>query len=258
MHKIALISDIHANLPALESCLVSVYAHRPDAVYCLGDLVGYNVWPNEVIQLIRKHRIPVIKGNYDEGVGNGSDDCGCFYKTEEEKQRGKKSVALTNALIGPDERAYLRTLPSHFSLDFHYGESSYKILMVHGSPRRINEYLFEDRDEDTLRRLMTTASADILCFGHTHKPYHRVIQENNDSKISYKHAINTGSVGKPKDGNPNGSWVLLEVDPEKATWAEEAVQVHIVHFAYNVEKAARAIEQSEFPDEFANMLRTGN
>src|ERR1700726_823139 len=94
--KIALFSDIHANLPALEAVLANIDTQKPDAVYCLGDLVGYNIWPNEVIDTIRSSKIPTIAGNYDFGIGRGSDDCGCAYKTDEEKAMGKISIAYTN------------------------------------------------------------------------------------------------------------------------------------------------------------------
>jgi predicted phosphodiesterase len=87
--RIALFSDIHANLPALEACLKSIEVQKPDAVYCLGDLVGYNMWPNEVINEIRRSGIPTIAGNYDQGIGLDSDDCGCAYKTDIEKAMGK-------------------------------------------------------------------------------------------------------------------------------------------------------------------------
>ncbi|WP_045800733.1 metallophosphoesterase family protein [Flagellimonas lutaonensis] len=83
--KIALFSDVHANLPALEAFFDDLEKHRPDATYCLGDLVGYNIWPNEVINEIRKRQIPTIAGNYDFGIGRRSDDCGCAYKSDEEK-----------------------------------------------------------------------------------------------------------------------------------------------------------------------------
>ena len=75
--RIALFSDIHANLPALEACLQSIEEQKPDAIYCLGDLVGYNIWPNEVINEIRKRGIPTIAGNYDQGIGLMSGECGC-------------------------------------------------------------------------------------------------------------------------------------------------------------------------------------
>src|ERR1700749_2873616 len=116
--RIALFSDIHANLPALESVLADIESKKPDAIYCLGDLVGYNVWPNEVIKEIRSRRIPTIAGNYDFGVGRARDDCGCAYKTEEEKANGAVSISYTNQVIRDDERSYLRTLPAHIRVEF--------------------------------------------------------------------------------------------------------------------------------------------
>lgn len=248
--KIALFSDIHANLPALEACLTDMDKRKPDAVYCLGDLVGYNTWPNEVINRIRERGIPVIAGNYDQGIGQASDDCGCAYKTETEKARGQVSIAYTNKIVGAEERNYLRTLPLHIRLTFQNG---LQLLLVHGSPRRINEYLFEDRDEKSLARIMTEAQADILCFGHTHKPYHRILPPGAQNTHA-RHAINTGSVGKPKDGDPRGCYVLLTIDEQAA---DPLVQVEFIRFNYKIEKAALAIEESPLPDAYAEMLRRG-
>src|SRR5579859_5441561 len=104
--RIALFSDIHANMPALDAFFKNIEQQKPDAIYCLGDLVGYNVWPNEVIREIRRRGIPTIAGNYDFGVGRNSDDCGCAYKTEDEKANGARSISFTNQVIGPQERAY--------------------------------------------------------------------------------------------------------------------------------------------------------
>lgn len=245
--KIALFSDIHANLPALEACLAGMEQQQPDAIYCLGDLVGYNVWPNEVINTIRRRGIPVLAGNYDQGIGIASDDCGCAYKTDHEKEMGKISIAYTNAVVNAEERTYLRTLPRHIRLEFQFNNDPFTLLLVHGSPRKINEYLFEDRDEKSLWRIVEGAGADILCFGHTHKPYHRILEYEG----SKRHAINIGSVGKPKDGDQRGCFVLLTIKDK------DSVQVEFVRFAYNVEKAAKAVEESELPDEYAEMLRKG-
>src|ERR1700758_996064 len=115
--KIALFSDIHANLPALEACLKNIEQQKPDAIYCLGDLVGYNIWPNEVIQEIRRRGIPTNAGNYDFGVGRKSDDCGCAYKTDEEKANGAISISFTNQIVKDEERPYLRTLPAHIRVE---------------------------------------------------------------------------------------------------------------------------------------------
>ena len=253
--KIALFSDIHANLPALEACFKSIEQHQPDAIYCLGDLVGYNCWPNEVVNEIRKRGIPTIAGNYDQGIGLMSDECGCAYKTEPEKDLGKMSIGYTNSVINSDERRYLRTLPAHIKIEFQLNNDKINLLLVHGSPRKINEYLFEDREEKSLLRILEQADADILCFGHTHKPYHRILKSDASDANYYRHAVNIGSVGKPKDGNPCGCYVLLTINAESSIENKDAIKVEFIRFEYNVERAAKAIEESPLPNEFADMLR---
>jgi putative phosphoesterase len=255
--KIALFSDIHANLPALEAALADIESKSPDAIYCLGDLVGYNIWPNEVIAEIRRRRIPTIAGNYDFGIGRSSDDCGCAYKTDEEKEMGKVSIAFTNRIVNQEERDYLRTLPAHIRVEFQLNNDKLNLLLVHGSPRRINEYLFEDRDEKSLLRIMKDADADIMCFGHTHKPYHRVLEQDEEGANRFRHAINIGSVGKPKDGNPKGCYVLLTIAENTNIQDRETVHAEFVRFDYDVEKAAKAIEGCELPKAYAEMLRRG-
>jgi predicted phosphodiesterase len=133
--KIALFSDIHANLPALEAFFADLETRNPDAVYCLGDLVGYNIWANEVIQEIKKRGIPTIAGNYDQGIGLMSDECGCAYKTEPEKDMGKISISFTNSLVKPDERRYLRTLPSHIRVEYQLNNDKLNLLLVRQSKK---------------------------------------------------------------------------------------------------------------------------
>jgi predicted phosphodiesterase len=255
--RIALFSDIHANLPSLEACLANIERQKPDAIYCLGDLVGYNIWPNEVINEIRKRGIPTIAGNYDQGIGLISDDCGCAYKTEPEKEMGKISISYTNSIVKEDERNYLRTLPAHIKVEFHLNNDKLNLLLVHGSPRRINEYLFEDRDEKSILRIMEGADADIMCFGHTHQPYHRILPTTPGENIHYCHAINIGSVGKPKDKNPKGCYVILTINADSSITRKESVHVQFIRFDYDIEKAAKAVEESPLPNEYAEMLRKG-
>jgi predicted phosphodiesterase len=250
--RIAFFSDIHANLPALESCLASIESQNIDASYCLGDLVGYNIWPNEVIKEIRRRKIPTIAGNYDFGIGRTSDDCGCAYKTDHEKANGAVSISYTNQIVKPDERKYLRSLPSHIRLEYQLNDEKFDILGVHGSPRKVNEYLFVDRDEKSLLRIMEQANAHIMLFGHTHKPYHRILKDENGN---YRHAINIGSVGKPKDGDIRGGYVIIGLDESFSLKSSDSVKVEFVRFDYDIEKAAKAVEDSPLPNEYADMLR---
>src|SRR5579859_1868633 len=250
--RIALFSDIHANLPALDACLASIENNKVAATYCLGDLVGYNIWPNEVIHEIQKRKIPTIAGNYDFGIGRSSDDCGCAYKTDHEKANGAVSISYTNQIVKSDERKYLRSLPSHIRLEYQLNEEKFNLLMVHGSARKINEYLFVDRDERSLLRIMEQADAHFMFFGHTHKPYHRILEDENGN---FRHAINIGSVGKPKDGDVRGGYVIINLDESFSLRTSDSVNVEFVRFEYDVEKAAKAVEDSPLPNEYADMLR---
>ena len=248
--KIALFSDIHANLPALEAFFASVGQQQPDAIYCLGDLVGYNTWPNEVIDEIRRRGIATIAGNYDYGVGRTSDDCGCAYKTEEEKVNGAASISYTNQVVKDEERAYLRTLPAQIRVEFQLNNDKLNnLLLVHGSPRRDNEYLFEDREEKSMLRIMHDADADIMCFGHTHKPYHRIPPPSvlpGTDPANDPHPPHPGSLlitgtrsisapaGKPKDGGPRGGYVLLHINDHSSTTDKNSIRVEFIRFDYDV------------------------
>jgi predicted phosphodiesterase len=125
---------------------------------------------NEVTERIRARGIPTLAGNYDEGIDLNSDDCGCAYKTDEKKANGAVSIAYTNEIVNEETRKYLRMLPRHLSMEFLNDGEKLNLLMDHGSPRKINEYLFEDRLEKSLMRILEDAHTDIMLFGHTHKP----------------------------------------------------------------------------------------
>ncbi len=126
---------------------------------------------------------------------------------------------------------------------------------MHGSPRKVNEYLFEDRDEKSMLRIMEQADADVMCFGHTHKPYHRVLPTEITEDVHYRHAINIGSVGKPKDADPRGGYVLLTINENSSVKDKDSIQVEFIRFDYEIEKAAKAVEDSPLPNEYADMLR---
>jgi len=253
--KIAFFSDIHGNLPALEAVLADIDQRGADMVFCLGDLVGYAPWPNEVVAEIRRRGIPTLAGNYDQGIGLASSDCGCAYKTDTDKGLGAQSIAYTNRVVGEEERRYLRLLPKHMRLDFQDEPTTLSLLMVHGSPRRINQYLFEDFPEGSFERLLEGAGADILLFGHTHKPYHRTLAYELEGETRYRHALNIGSVGKPKDGDPRAAYLLLHLDQTTSLTNPASLRSEFVRVAYDVEKAAQAVEASPLPNEYADMLR---
>lgn len=252
MTEIALISDIHANLPALEAVLDDLDARQPDMAFCLGDLVGYAPWPNEVVEELRHRWLPTIAGNYDVGVGRHADDCGCAYETEVEQRRGEASIRWTNEVIEDEHRRYLSDLPRHLRLNTGEQGEGLELLMVHGSPRHINEYLYAERPDASYRRLLEQFDADVLAFGHTHQPFTREIPAEDEGEPTVGRVLNTGSVGKPKDGDPRAGYALLKLGHD-----DERTDVEFVRVDYDVERAARAIEESPLPDPFADMLRAG-
>ena len=248
--KIALFSDVHANLPAFEAVLGDMDSKKPDQIYCLGDLVSYALYPNEVIEIIRSRQIPTIMGNHDEFIGNSPADKN--YVIDPNQKDSAISKAYTNKVLTTENRAYLRQLPRHLTLGFQFGVASLRFLMVHGSPRRINEYLFEDHDEKDFMDLFQNNQVGIMAFGHTHKPFHRVLKTQQGQ---YFHAINTGSVGKPKDGDPRACYVLMTFADNTSLTTPQGINVEFIRVPYEVEKMASAIEQSPMPNTYADMLR---
>lgn len=234
---IAIFSDIHGNLPALEAVLDDMRRHRPERTYCLGDLVGYSPFPNEVVGRIRSEQIPTIMGNYDDGVGYDRDECGCAYREAEERRLGDQSFTWTKARVTDDNKAFLREL----RLQIRTNIDSKRVLLVHGSPRKINEYLFEDRPVSSFQRLADSSDADLIVFGHTHKPYVKLVDG-----VWF---VNVGSVGKPKDRDWRACYAMLD--------AASSSPAEFVRVAHELEVVTEAIRSSDLPDVFAADLEAG-
>jgi diadenosine tetraphosphatase ApaH/serine/threonine PP2A family protein phosphatase len=176
-------------------------------------------------------------GNYDEGVGFDLRDCGCAYTQEDDRRRGDLSLRWTQQHTTAEAKAYLQALPLQLRLE----ERSPRLLLAHGSPRKINEYMFEDRPSATFERITLLAGTDVLLFGHTHYPYQKWVGSTL--------FVNDGSVGKPKDGDPRACYALVELGRRS--------RAEFRRVTYDVESAARAVEQSGLPGEFAAQLRRG-
>jgi len=235
--KLAVLSDIHANLYALEAVWADLQAQKPDAVYCLGDLVGYGAHPNQVIEFIRRQHIPTVMGNYDDGVGFDQDDCGCAYRDPDDRLRGQQSLMWTREHTTAESKAFLQSLLVQIRLE----DRRPHLLLVHGSPRKINEYLYEDRPEASFERIARLAGCDVLLFGHTHLPYRK--------SVAGTLFVNAGSVGKPKDGDPRAGYVLFSSGLRH--------RVEFRRVTYDVAAAAATVRQAGLPDYFAQLLETG-
>lgn len=247
MTRIALISDIHANLPALEAVLADI-DRRPgiSATYHLGDLVGYAPWPNETVALLRSRGIPGIAGNYDSTVATDYKHCGCQYEDPRQEAQSHESYAWTRAHVSPETKQYLGELP--FRLDVRAGgghASGPTIMLVHGTPTLNTVYWTEDRPDSFCQKMAAIAGArvgDVIAFGHTHKPWTRAVDGI--------HFVNTGSVGRPKDGDPRAGYVVVSV-------GEPDLSVEFVRVPYDVAKTAVAIRASTLPADFAAFIERG-
>jgi predicted phosphodiesterase len=245
--KIALLSDVHANLPALEAVLDDLQA-RSDvtAVYHLGDLVGYAPWPDEVVSRIQAEGIAGIAGNYDSTTATGYKHCGCRYEDARQEELSHLSYEWTRENASPETKAWLGTLPFRMDIRPHGGHMAVPTLtLVHGAPTLNTLYWTEDRSDDFCRKMagrVGAGSGDVIAFGHTHKPWHREVDG-----VLY---VNTGSVGRPKDGDWRAGYVILE-------FGDDAPGVEMVRVEYDVDRAREAILESDLPDEFAEYLATG-
>jgi predicted phosphodiesterase len=245
--RYALISDIHANLPALDAVLRDI-AERSgvNATYHLGDLVGYAPWPDEVVARLREEKIAGISGNYDSTVGLDYKHCGCKYEDPKQEAQSHVSFAWTKEHSSAETKAFLATLPFRIDLRPLGGHASGPTLvLVHGTPTLNTVYWTEDRSDEfclKMARLAGLKAGDVIAFGHTHMPWHR--------EIEGIHFVNTGSVGRPKDGDWRAGYVLLDV-------SASGVGVEVIRVEYEIDEAVRGILESDLPNDFAQYLQTG-
>jgi len=202
MRRIALFSDIHGEPDALLAVLADIDAAGINERYCLGDLIGYGPEPARVIDIMQSSGVSTIIGNYDDGIAYDRGRCGCFYANDAARTHGEAAYEATRAAIDPQRAAWLRSLPTELRLDV----DGVRVLLVHGSPRKINEYLLPDRPAAHLARLADAASADVVCVGHIHMYYHRTVAAVSGGTA---HFVSDGSVSRPKDGDIRPSWTEL-------------------------------------------------
>lgn len=245
--RLALLSDVHANLQALDAVLDDIAA-QPDiaGTYHLGDLVGYQANPNEVVARLAERGIAGVSGNYDSTVAHRYKHCGCRSESPEQEALAHESFSWTLTAVTEDTRRALAALP--FRLDLkplggHTGGPT--VHLLHATPTNNLVYVTEDRSDEFLRKMGAQAGAsagDVVAFGHTHKPWQRVVDG-----VLY---VNTGSVGRPKDGDPRAGWALL-------TLGDGAARAELRRVSYDVEGACAAIAEAGLPHAFAETLRSG-
>jgi predicted phosphodiesterase len=245
--RYALISDIHGNIHALRAVLEDI-ANRLGGVptYHLGDLVGYAPWPDAVVSQLRESGIDGVAGNYDSTVATDYEHCGCRYEDPRQEELSHISYEWTRANASAETKRYLASLPFRIDLRPAGGHAARPtVILVHGTPTLNTVYWTEDRPDSFSLKMARQAGAragDVICFGHTHRPWHR--------EIEGFHFVNTGSVGRPKDGDWRACYAILDMGAGSPT-------VEFVRVEYDLEKTMDGIRESELPDDFAEYLRTG-
>ena len=245
--RYALLADIHANLPAFQAVYRHIGARADiDAIFHLGDFVGYGPWPNEVVGLIAAAGIAGVAGNYDSTVGTGYRHCGCRYEDPRQEELSHISYAWTRDHVSHGTRTFLAGLPFRIDLLPNGGHlAGPRVVLVHAAPTLNTLYWTEDRPDEFCLKMATQAGAragDVIAFGHTHRPWHRVVDGI--------HFLNAGSVGRPKDGDRRAGYAVLEL-------ADGRIGIELVRVEYDVEAAMRGIRASGLPEEFAEHLRSG-
>ncbi|MFD3157809.1 metallophosphoesterase family protein [Haloimpatiens sp. FM7330] len=228
--KIAVMSDIHGNLYALENALKDIKKRNVDTIVCLGDLVGYGPFPNEVINLIRTENILNIKGNYDASVVDNK------FSYIRDTEINKFSLPWNVENLTEENKLYLKNLPTEITLNY----NNKNIKFVHGSPRKINEYLKENSKE--AQEVMDIFEGDLLICAHTHIPY--IKQYGN------KLLLNQGSIGKPKMGRPNSTYAIIEL-------TEDNMHGEIIEISYDYSKTMKDMKDKNFPERIIKSIETG-
>lgn len=223
--RIAVLADVHSNLPALQAVLRDVDATRVDQVWVAGDLVGYNPWPNEVIQVLRDRKVRAIRGNHDRAVLSG--DTSWF------NDLAAAAIRWTRITMAPGSVGYLASLEDRARFSLPHGT----VAMFHGSPRNDDEYVMPWAADEALMKL---AQAPFVILGHTHVPM--------AFSSRYGILVNPGSVGQPRDNDPRAAWALLET----ATGGVEERRV-----PYDIGSVVAEIHKAGLPAELAERLRWG-
>jgi predicted phosphodiesterase len=238
--RIAVFGGVYSNYIALEAAIADARARGAQAIYCLGDLGAFGPHPDRVFPIVREQGVQCIRGNYDDSIGNGLADCQCGYTDPRDNYFARLSYEYTFRNTSPANRTWMRSLPQHRRVQL----GRHRLLLCHGSPRRINEFLWESTTSTHfLDRLAVDQDADAILATHTGIRWHRALADG-------KHFVNVGVLGRPEnDGRTNVWYALLEAGPE--------LRVEFVPVTYDHERLAREMLSERLPQEFVETVRSG-
>ncbi|MGH1520423.1 metallophosphoesterase family protein [Chryseobacterium sp. JK1] len=241
MIQIAVFSDVHGNLPALEAVLNDIEQRGIHQKFCLGDLVDFAPWGNEVIQKIKNLNIPCLMGNHDERIAFDIPVVALSKHSEEETSARFIAIDHSKKYITQENKNFLAELPFHFKLNYKVGEKHWNIQLVHSSLESNDTYLYESENDEVFINMLKESQSDLVAMGHTHLSFQKQFENKT-------WAINCGSVGRSKEKNRLASYLVL-------TLSEENIIPEIIQLSYPLEEVALQIEESGIPDYYASFLR---
>ena len=238
--QIAVFGGIYSNHLALREVLVDIAGREADLAWCLGDLGGFGPRPDRSAEILRASGIPMLRGNYDDSIGHDRADCACGYTDPRDNHFAQLSYDYTVANTSADHKRWMRGLPEQQRLTI----DGRRVLLCHGSPRRVNEFLWESACSDAfLEWLCTEYQADLIVCGHSGLPWHRALP-------SGRHVVNVGAIGRPANDGNTGVWYA-----EIGVGNDVGVEFRLVD--YDCEALAREMESERLPAEFVETIRTG-
>lgn len=268
--RLAFFGGIYSNHLALEAAIEDARRRGAQALYCLGDLGAFGPNPDRVFPLLRDNGVACIQGNYDNSIGNDLADCQCGYTDPRDNHFARISFAYTFANTSRENRRWLRGLPSELRLQL----GPYRLLLCHGSPRRMNEFLWESSTSNAfLGHLFASHQADVILATHTGIKWRRELPGD-------RHFINVGVLGRPEnDGRTNVWYALLSCEcsplappaeasrfdastlPESLDSRSESptlrLQVEFVPVDYDQDHLADELRREKLPEEFVETILTG-
>jgi len=236
---IAVLGGVYANHIALRAVLDDARARGAARIFCLGDLGGFGPNPGRIIPILEEFGVETVAGNYDRSLAEHRADCGCGYAHPADNAFARVSYDYTRHNTTDAERRWLAALPSEIRL----ARGGKRWLLCHGSPRRLNEFLWESATSDAfLNRLLRDAGADQVLCTHTGLHWQRALADG-------RRIVNVGAIGRPaNDGRTEVWYAFFEPGAEEARF---------VPVAYDHEALAREMEAERLPAEFIATIRTG-
>ena len=239
--RVAAFGGVYSNHLALSAAITDAASRGAEAAICLGDLGAFGPHPDKVFPLLREHGISVVRGNYDDSIARGLDDCQCGYTDPRDNHYARLSYQYTFLNTSEENRRWMDTFPDE--VRFRLG--ALEVLACHGSPRQTNEFLWESATPTHfLDKLADDYGADVIIGTHTGIHWMRMWGERR----AY---VNVGALGRPaNDGRTDVWYAMLDA-------TGEALSVEFVPVGYDHEALAREMRDEDLPEEFVETILTG-